>query len=147
MVLFFLLITNLIKFSQDWKRRLAFFLVFQSSSNMYMYACMNCSTESSTSTMRLFGNKKKIYGLIIFCLLKNIIFYYLFTSGAILQPPFWWVQLCGVLSGDGLGLPYQYVREARCNSREGSRKLRKGWPGHLPVHRYYLFYWEFFKII
>ena len=26
-----------------------------------MYACMNCSTESSTSTMRLFGNEKNIW--------------------------------------------------------------------------------------
>ena len=27
----------------------------------------------------------------------------------------------------------------------GFRTFRKGWPGHLPATRNYLFYWEFFK--
>ena len=57
----------LIKFSQDWKRYLAFFLVSENTYGM-LHAC---TQESSASTMRNCLKKKKKKIRFNFCLLKN----------------------------------------------------------------------------
>ena len=43
-------------------------------------------------------------------------------------------------------VPLSQKRNNGTVHRDGSRKLRKGWPGHLPtckLYRYFLFFWEY----
>ena len=60
-------VPSLIKFSQDWKRCLAFFLVLESTCGM-LHACARKEAQPRLSE-RLFGDKKKKY-LLILCFEK-----------------------------------------------------------------------------